>query len=180
LGNWGGGNWLVPWAGKVGESPQVNDAFLKGRTQTARSAGGAIGALLGGWIASLMGRRKAYFLFSITSLAATAHVFHSLTPLDASFLFWVFVVGFVGTIYFGWLPLYLPELFPTRVRATGSGVSFNFGRLATAAGVLGVGTLMQWYDGDYARVGQITSLTFALGMIVICFAPDTSKKQLED
>ena len=43
------------------------------------------------------------------------------------------MLGFVATVFFGWLPLYLPELFPTRVRATGTGVTFNFGRVAPAA-----------------------------------------------
>jgi len=178
LGNWGGGNWLVPWADKVGEGLQ--DPALKGWTQTARSVGGVLGALAGGWLASLCGRRKTYFVVSLLTLATTAYVFRYVTPADGSFLYWVFVVGFVGTVYFGWLPLYLPELFPTRVRATGSGVTFNFGRIATAVGVLGTGQLMTAFEGEYARVGQVTCLVYALGMLIICFAPDTSKRQLED
>jgi hypothetical protein len=103
-----------------------------------------------------------------------------LSPLDEGFLAWVFVQGFFGTIYLGWLPLYLPELFPTRVRAIGTGVAFNWGRILTAAGVLLGGQLMLTFDGDYARVGQVTCLVYALGMIVICFAPDTTGKRLEE
>ncbi len=175
LGNWGGANWLVPWAGKVGGSA---DPALKAWTQWTKSGGGVLGSLLGGWIASRMGRRKTYFLISLAALLISFHIYRHLTPGDASFLGWVFVMGFFGILYFGWLPLFLPELFPTQVRATGSGVSFNFGRIATAAGVLGTGALMQWFHGDYAKVGQITCLVYALGMIVIWFAPDTSQKDL--
>jgi MFS family permease len=145
-----------------------------------RSGGGAAGSLLGGWFASVCGRRTAYFLMSVISLAASSYIFHWLSPLDHTFLAWVFIQGFFGTIYFGWLPLYLPELFPTRVRATGTGVTFNWGRILTAVGVLLGGQLMLTFDGDYARVGQITSLVYALGMVVICFAPDTTGKRLED
>jgi MFS family permease len=178
LGNWGATNWLVPWANQVQERTGADD--LSAWTQWMRSGGGAVGSLLGGWFASICGRRTAYFLMSLISLAASSYIFHWLTPLDHTFLAWVFIQGFFGTIYFGWLPLYLPELFPTRVRATGTGVTFNWGRILTAVGVLLGGQLMLTFDGDYARVGQVTSLVYALGMVVICFAPDTTGRRLEE
>jgi hypothetical protein len=126
------------------------------------------------------GRRTAYFLISLVSLASSSYIFHFLTPVDDSFLTWVFIQGFFGTIYLGWLPLYLPELFPTRVRATGTGVSFNWGRILTAVGVLLGGQLMLTFEGDYARVGQVTCLVYALGMVVICFAPNTAGRSLDE
>ena len=177
LGNWGGANWLVPWAGQTGGT---DDPYLKAWTQWTRSGGAALGALLGGWLASRFGRRTTYFLVSLASLLSSIFVFWMLTPGDRGFLAGVFVLGFFGTVYFGWLPLYLPELFPTRVRATGSGVTFNFGRIMTAFGVLGAGQLMIAFDGDYARVGQVTCMIYVLGMIVICLAPDTSKYQVRN
>ena len=94
-------------------------------------------------------------------------------------MFWVLIQGFFGTIYFGWLPLYLPELFPTRVRAIGTGVTFNWGRVLTAMGVLSGGQIMLTYNWNYPRIGQWTCLVYALGMVVICFAPDTSRIKLE-
>jgi hypothetical protein len=42
------------------------------------------------------------------------------------------------------------------------------------------GALMGYIGGDFARIGQVTSLFFLLGIVAICFAPDTSKKQLSD
>ena len=39
---------------------------------------------------------------------------------------------------------------------------------------------MSFFQGDYAHIGRATSLVFAIGMIVIWFAPDTSQKQLEE
>jgi MFS family permease len=143
-----------------------------------RAGGGALGSLLGGWLASLLGRRLTYFLISFSSFLISQYIYRFLMPLDAPFQYWVFTLGFVSTVFFGWLPLYLPELFPTAARATGTGVAFNFGRIATAAGVLGAGALMSYYGGDYAKVGQITSLVYALGMVIILFAPDTTRKRL--
>jgi MFS family permease len=175
MGNWGSANWTVPWAGQVGETDAPT---LKAWTQFNKSFGGAVGALLGGWIASQFGRRRTYFVISLVSLCISFYIFRFSNPRDPIFPYLVFGIGFSGTLYFGWLPLYLPELFPTNVRATGSGVSFNFGRILTAFGVLGSGQLMHFFAGDYARVGQVTCLVYVLGMIVILFAPDTSKSQL--
>ncbi len=177
MGNWGASNWLVPWANQVQDQAELS--ALSGWTQWMKSAGGVVGSLLGGWVASLCGRRTAYCLMSAAALTVSFHIFHSLSPRDESFLTWVFLQGFFGTIFFGWLPLYLPELFPTHVRATGTGVAFNWGRILTACGVLGGGQLMQHFDGDYARVGQITCLVYALGIFLVWLAPDTSQVRID-
>jgi len=85
----------------------------------------------------------------------------------------------VATLFFGWLPLYLPELFPTRVRAAGSGLSYNVGRFATAAGVLLAGLLFTAFKGSYPTVGALAALIYALGMLVIWWAPDTTGRTLD-
>jgi len=74
----------------------------------------------------------------------------------------------------------LPELFPTHARSTGAGVSFNFGRILTALGVLAAGWITYALGDDYGRVGSITTLAFGAGAIVILFAPDTTKQKLAD
>jgi len=177
LGNWGATTWVTPWADQVGGDKDVG---LKGTIEALRSVGSVIGSLMGGWLASLFGRRTLYFVISLLAVLASGYLFRSLTPADPAFKYWVVVVGFLGVVYFGWLPLYLPELFPTRVRSTGSGVSFNFGRILAIPGVFLGGKLLEHFDGDYARAGQTMSLIFALGMVVICFAPDTSRARMED
>jgi hypothetical protein len=178
LGNWGSVNWLMTWADQAGSFIGRPDA--KAWTQIARSAGGAFGSLLGGWAASLCGRRWSYFLISLASLLISQYVFGWLHPQHAHFLFWTTALGFVSTIYFGWLPLFLPELFPVAVRSQGAGVSFNFGRYLSAIGVLATGLLKEQFAGDYARVGRITSFVFAVGLLIIWLAPDTSRKSMVD
>jgi hypothetical protein len=174
LGGWGTANWMTPWSEKAGS------AALRAEVGQTRALTGIVGSLLGGWIASALGRRTTYFLVSVASLGIAQYVFRCLAPTDPSFLVWVGALGFVSGVYFGWLPLCLPELFPTRVRSTGAGVSFNFGRIATAVTLFASGALMGYFQGDYARIGQITSLFFLLGVVAICFAPDTGKRQLRD
>ena len=180
IGGWGVSNWMNPWADQAGAALDPPDPFLKARLGQARAFTGIIGSLLGGWIAILVGRRLTYFLVSVFSLGIAQYMFLALTPTDPWFLTWVALLGFISGVYFGWLPLCLPELFPTHYRATGAGIGFNFGRIVTAVTIFISGALMTYFEGSYPRIGRVTSLLFILGIVFIWFAPDTSKKQLED
>ncbi len=178
VGGWGTANWMNPWADEFGAELTPPDYGLKARMNQARAITGSVGSLLGGWIAHMLGRRLTYFLVSVLSLIIAQYIFWFLVPTDASFLIWVAILGFVSGVYFGWLPFCLPELFPTRHRATGAGVGFNFGRIVTACLLFVAGTLMTTFGRDYAAIGRLTSLLFILGMVFIWFVPDTSKREL--
>jgi MFS transporter, SHS family, sialic acid transporter len=177
IGAWGASKWMIPWADKIGGTAQ---AGYKAATQGWWALGAIIGSFFGSHLAHLLGRRVSYFVISLASVLLTCGIFLFVRPLDPLFLPLVFAQGFVTTLFFGWLPLCLPELFPTRVRATGTGIAYNSGRFASAAGVLGAGALMAWSGGDYARVGVISGLVYALGMVVIWWAPDTGKRGITE
>lgn len=129
--------------------------------------GSFVGAQLVGWL----GRRGSYLLISASATVATAAMFRLTAPLEPTFLPIVCMQGFVSTLFFGWLAVYLPELFPVDVRATGSGLAYNSGRFLTAIGVLASGWLFAALGGDYARVGGLLSLVYAIGLVVIWLAP---------
>ena len=97
---------------------------------------------------------------------------------DMSFLFAMFLTGAATAAFYGWFPLYLPELFPTRIRATGQGVCYNFGRIFAAMGALASGKIVGVFEGDYARMGAAITLIYLLGMILIWFAPETKGRSL--
>jgi SHS family sialic acid transporter-like MFS transporter len=177
IGAWGASKWMIPWADKLGGATQPG---YKATVQGYWAIGAILGSFFGAQLANLLGRRITYFLISLGATILTCGTFLFLKPLEPAFLPTVFVQGFVSTLFFGWLPLYLPELFPTRVRATGTGVAYNSGRFISAAGVLASGTVMAWSGGDYAKVGVISGLVYALGMLIIWWAPDTTGKPLED
>lgn len=179
MGGWGSANWVMQWADQVGKDAVPPNPFLKADLAVARSITGVVGSLLGGLIASFLGRRRTYFLTSLGALATSQALFWWFNPGDVEFLILFSALGFFSGIYFGWLPLCLPELFPTRIRSTGAGVSFNWGRLLTAVAVLLSGALVGWLGG-HAQLGKVTSLIFAVGMVAICFSPDTTRSRLED
>ena len=178
FGGWGSSNWVMAWAAASEDAPE-----LKAHLALARSLTGTISSLLGGGIAMLLGRRRSYFLASLGALASAQILFWFLTP-EANhnwFIFWFATLGFFSGFFFGWLPLFLPELFPTRVRSTGAGVSFNWGRIITAMGVVASGYLLNHvFNGNHAQLGRVTSLVYVAGMIVILFAPDTSSRTLQE
>ncbi|HOB98092.1 MAG TPA: MFS transporter [Verrucomicrobiota bacterium] len=177
VGAWAASKWMIPWADTVGGT---SAAGYKAVTQGWWALGAMLGSFFGAQIAAWLGRRRAYALISAGATALTSLMFLGTAPLQASFLPIVFAQGFVATLFFGWLPLYLPELFPTRVRAAGSGIAYNVGRFATAAGVLMAGVLFAAMGGSYPKVGALCGLIYLLGLIVIWWAPDTSKKQLAE
>jgi MFS transporter, SHS family, sialic acid transporter len=74
----------------------------------------------------------------------------------------------------------LPELFPTHVRAAGSGIAYNVGRFATGLGVLAAGALFAALDGSYPKVGATCGLIYLLGTFVIWWAPDTTDRKLKE
>lgn len=188
--------WIVPWADQVAAEKQAaapaDDAVkaipqqkkanpkTKAWTQISRSGGAVFGSLMGGIFASLLGRRATYFLVSLLSLVASTVIFGYLNPSHPWFYVSAFAFGVVGTIYFGWLPLYLPELFPTRVRATGTGISFNTGRTVAAFVALGTSVMLGMFGGNYAKIGVWTGMIYAVGMVIILFAPRTDGAGLKE
>jgi MFS transporter, SHS family, sialic acid transporter len=175
VGAWAASKWMIPWADKVAGA---NAAGYKAVTQGWWALGAVLGSFFGAQIAAWLGRRRAYAVISVGATALTLLMFLGTAPLRASFLPIVFAQGFVATLFFGWLPLYLPELFPTRVRAAGSGIAYNVGRFATAVGVLVAGLMFTALGGSYPKVGGICGLIYLLGLIVIWWAPDTTHQTL--
>lgn len=170
VGAWAASKWMIPWA----ESVAGSNASYKAATQGWWAFGAVLGSLGGAQLCSLLGRKLSYFLISIATFAITWSMFRLTAPLESSFHPIVFAQGLVGTLYFGWLALSLPELFPTHLRASGSGLCYNSGRFATAAGVLLAGEIVKAMDGDYSRVGAICATIYAVGTVIIWFAPSTS------
>lgn len=176
-GAWSASKWMIPWADKVAGASNVT---YKAATQGWWALGATIGSFAGAQVASWLGRRLSYALISAATVTMTVAMFQLTAPLRPGFHAIVFAQGLVATLFFGWLALYLPELFPTRVRATGSGLAYNSGRFATALGVLAAGFLFAALGGDYPRVGTLCAMIYALGLVVVWWAPDTKERDLSE
>jgi SHS family sialic acid transporter-like MFS transporter len=177
IGTWGSVQWLPLWADQMAGAALPK---AKAYTQFLSALGSIAGCLLGAWLGGLLGRRPAYFLLCLASLLSCAWLFRGIDAYGLPFLTLTFVVGTVTAAFFGWLPLYLPEIFPTRVRATAQGLAFNAGRILAAIGALQMGALMQTFHGSYAQAGAVITLVYAFGLVLVWFAPETRGKPLPD
>jgi SHS family sialic acid transporter-like MFS transporter len=175
VGAWSASKWMIPWADAVAGS---SDPGYKASAQGHWALGAVLGSFCGAQIAQSLGRRRAYAWMSLGSAALTGVLFLGTRPMAPGFLPTVFAQGFVATLFFGWLPLYLPELFPTEVRAAGSGIAYNVGRFVTAGGVLAAGGLFVALGGSYPRIGAACGMVYLLGIIAIRWAPDTTGRGL--
>jgi MFS transporter, SHS family, sialic acid transporter len=211
LGTWGSTQQAPSWADKLTEAEfklQKEQLIAGGRAAEAAalvrpalkakehtliwlSVGAIIGTILAALMGDWIGRRPAYFLLCLSSLASAWMLFLGNTSFGPGLLFWAFVAGICTASFYGWLPLYLPELFPTSVRATGQGFGFNFGRILAAIGVLQVGNLLKSLTQD-VDLGFFTvphghplacsaiCLVYVLGMALIWLAPETRGKPLPE
>ena len=148
-------------------------------TQMVTGCGAILASLGGALLAGWKGRRFAYVFLCVTSLAAVIFFYQSNTSFGVQFLVTAFLAGGFSAAFYGWLPLFLPELFPTRIRATGQGFCFNFGRILAAIGVLQVPNLMG-KPPDYARACSLLALIYVAGLFVIWFAPEMRGKPLPE
>ncbi len=171
---WSAGKWMIPWADQVASA---TDPGYKATTQGWWALGATLGSFTGAQLARWIGRRRSYLLISLGAVVSTVVMFQLSAPLEPSFHPIVFTQGFLATLFFGWLAVFLPAIFPERIRASGSGLAFNVGRFATAAGVFAAGGLFSALGGSYARVGTVCGLLYALGLLVIWLVPADGQGQ---
>ena len=89
------------------------------------------------------------------------------------------ILGFFNNGIFSGFPIYLPELYPTQLRATGAGFCFNAGRVLASASPLLTGWLVATL-GTFGRAASTVALIYLLGLIVLLFAPETKGQRLPD
>lgn len=140
--------------------------------------GAIIGYLVLIWLTQALGRRGSYFLFCLGSLL-TAIAMFTLARSSGALLVAAPIAGFFMLGGFGVFAVYLPELFPTEVRATGQGFCFNFARIITGVGTVTTGLLVGTL-GSYPMAGLVVSLAFAIGLFGIWIGPETRGWRLRD
>jgi MFS family permease len=177
LGTWASIQWASNWADQL---TQGTVPGAKATTQICSALGAIVGTIGGALLGGRLGRRVTYTLLCLGALLSAQAFFRLNDTYGTMFLISVFIAGGMTASFFGWLPLYLPELFRTGVRATGQGFSYNFGRILAAVGVLQTGSLMAFFDGNYPKACSLMSLIYLVGMFIIWLAPETRGKPLPD
>ncbi|MBI4556377.1 MAG: MFS transporter [Candidatus Hydrogenedentes bacterium] len=197
VGFWGIGTWspeLLRNAIKEGINPEtLGEASTKIMVEQKASIaigtqnfGAFFGILAWTFLAIWFGRRTAFALSFLTCLIVVPGTF-LLTHTFTHALILYPIMGFVTTSLFGGYAVYFPELFPTRLRATGTGVCYNVARYIAASGPYTFGLLTAvpavkaLAGGDGVRgAAVVLSSIFLLGLAVLPFAPETKGKPLPE
>ena len=144
--------------------------------------GGLIGTLLTIPAAKFLGRKKMFFIYFALSAAAIMAAFGlNLEPHTRLYMY--FPIGLTVFGVFGSFTYYLPELFPTRLRGTGAGFTYNVGRLVAAFGPFLVGSIAS--RGTNA-LDSATNVLFWVGIVPIVglltlpFVIETKDRELTD
>ncbi|MBA2620240.1 MAG: MFS transporter [Acidobacteria bacterium] len=144
--------------------------------------GGLIGTLLTIPASKFLGRKKMFFIYYLLSAAAIMAAFKlDLEPYQRLYMY--FPIGLTVFGVFGSFTYYLPELFPTRLRGTGAGFTYNIGRLVAAAGPFLVGSIAA--RGANALESAMNVLFFVgfvpiAGLLTLPFVIETKDRALVD
>jgi MFS family permease len=150
-----------------------------------------VGAFFGmfafSWVTGIIGRRWAFACSFLLAMLSTALVFGYMSqPSD---IFWMMpLMGFCQLAIFGGYAIYLPELFPTRLRSTGTSFCYNVGRFVAAVGPVALGLLTQkvfnaanGFGNQGMRWAGITMCSvYVLGLLALPFLPETKGQPLPE
>jgi MFS family permease len=141
-----------------------------------------VGAYLGylsfGFIADRLGRRRTFILFMVTA-AILVPIYGQMARNPRVLMLLGPVLGFAGHGYFSMFGSFIAELFPTSVRATGQGASYNLGRLAGALGPYTIGAHATLPGTGIGLALASTSALFLTAALLILGLPDRSGQELE-
>lgn len=164
LGTWGAIQWIPLWAGQSAGPTWRDLAAL------VSAIGGGIGGITAAFTAERWGWRRSYAFWCLLAATTTIGLFQLTSPRSEGFLAWVFVTGLAAGAFTGWLPVCLPQLYPTAVRSISQGFAFNHGRILAALGALHVGALLGWFGGYPAACTSACSVYLA-GLLLSPFLP---------
>ncbi|HUI96683.1 MAG TPA: MFS transporter [Xanthobacteraceae bacterium] len=138
--------------------------------------GSLIGYWVSAWLADRIGRRANFILFAVCSLV-TVVVYTQVPVNDAAMLVLGFPLGFFASGIFSGMGPFLTELYPTRMRGSGQGFAYNFGRGIAAlnptfVGVLS-GTLLLGQS-----IGVFAAIAYGIVVVAALLLPETKGRVL--
>jgi MFS family permease len=178
IGYWGVSSFVPSFVSAVATQAGLAGPTWAGLAGLVQNIGALLGFISFGFLADAFGRKPTTSVYYLMCLLLTPVVY--LWVQDVHVLVFGFAVyGFFIQGVFSWTPIWLPELFPTRMRATAAGFIFNAPRLISAIAPLIAGTLIVGLGG-YGKTATIISLFYILGLFCLPFLPETKGQPLPE
>jgi MFS family permease len=193
IGLWGIGNFHPKIVGSIVRAEAASRNLTQGAMEShvsfwrslgllLQNIGGFLGMLSMAKLAQTWGRRPAFALALLCSFLSTLLVFKFMR--QTSDLYWMLpLMGFGQLGVFGVFAVYLPELFPTSLRSTGTSFCYNVGRLVAALGPFTLSHITTRYGGDmeaFRTAGLWVSVVLLLGILVLPLLPETKDRPLPE
>ena len=174
IGLWAVFSWAPTWIQSI-----TNDAAkaqqLRGLTMMILAVAGLTGSIISGWIANAIGLRKTMMMCFAVCFIMVFVVFKLNTSVSLITFIEMGILAFFFGISQGALSVYIPQLFPTVVRASATGFCFNVGRLFTATVVFFIGALVGLLGG-YGNAIFIFSFIFLIGFAVTFISKEKTSR----
>jgi MFS family permease len=172
-------------AGVLGRAmPEDEKTRLKSRGGMLQQVGAFLGMLTFTVLAARLGRRLSFLIALLLAWGSLLLVFSTFHEPWQIWYLWP-ILGFCTLAPFGGYAIYFPELFPTRLRTTGTSFCYNVGRYVAALGPLVLGELARVLDGLTAMPGfRVAALVLAssylIGIVALIWAPETVGRPLPE
>ena len=174
---WGLFTWMPSFLSKPIEQGGAGLGIIKSSTWIVPMQIGAFfGYLSFGFFADRFGRRPVFLTFLVAS-ALLVPLYGQLARHEILLLIIGPFIGFFGHGYFSVFGAMLAELFPTQIRGTAQGFTYNVGRAFSALAPFIIGALADSYGIGSAFA--LTAFFFLLGAVIIFFLPETKGRLLE-
>ena len=138
-----------------------------------------VGQVAFGPISQRFGRKNTFVVYHVGAFLISLVVFQWVTAIQSLYVLLPIFGFFTAGMHAGYA-VYFPELYPTRLRGTGTGFCFNMGRFMASPFLLIVGLMQKPEYGDFSLLGALTVLSFLylLGPVAILFAKETRGQEL--
>jgi len=174
---WAVSTWIPFYAGQIAAKAGGNAQRWVALAGLYYNLGAILGFVVFGVLADTWGRKPTMVLYYAGSIVLVVVLFRVVQD-PFTFLMVAAVNGFFTVGQFAWMPVYLPELFPTDVRGSAISLVFDVTRYLAAAGPLLAGWLIVSLGG-MSTAASIFGLAYVVGMIVTPFvAPETKGRPL--
>lgn len=175
---WGISTWVPAYVGSMAEAEGHSADSYASTAGMIYNVGAIAGYISLGFLADRFGPKATVFTYFAASLVMTPVLF--LWTHDLALVLVLCVVnGFFTLGQYSWMPVWLPEFYPTHLRATGSAFVFNAARFIAFLGPLTAGTIIARLGG-YGTAATVIGLVYLVGMLVVPFCPETKGKPLPE
>lgn len=173
IGLWGMFSWIPTWVQSLLEGTGGQNE--RGMAMMLLGAGGLAGGFASGWVSNGLGVRRA-MMFCFTGCILMSGLLFGLNRAFSDIIYAeLALLSFFFGISQGLLSIYIPQLFPVRIRGTFTAICFNVGRVVTAIAIFFVGFLVSFFHG-YGNALLAFAGIFVIGFLTMLFSNDNKNQ----